>query len=179
MTDIRTSCSFTGHRPHKLPWGRNEDDERCVATREALAKQIEALHRLRGVTDYYSGMADGTDLFATLAILELREKHPNVRLHCVLPHPGQCDRWPKAAQERYHAILDRADETVMLSDHYYDGCLLDRNRYLVDAAGWLLAVYNGAGRSGTASTIAYARRLGREIIIVDPVARVVRNPVRE
>ena len=74
--------------------------------------------------------------------------------------------------------MDKADETVMLSGHYYDGCLLDRNRYLVDAAGWLLAVYNGAGRSGTASTIAYARRLSREIIIIDPVARVVRNPVK-
>ena len=178
MTDIRTSCSFTGHRPHKLPWGRNEDDERCIATRKALAEQIEALHRLRGIVDYYSGMADGTDLFAALAVLELREKHPDIRLHCILPHPGQCERWPKTAQERYHAILAKADETVMLSGHYYDGCLLNRNKFLVDAAEYLLAVYNGTGRSGTASTIAYARRQGRQIIIIDPMARVVRNPIK-
>ena len=178
MAELSTSCSFTGHRPHKLPWGRNEDDERCIATRKALAGQIEALHRLRGVTDYYSGMADGIDLFAALAVLELRDSCPDVRLHCVLPYPKQCGRWPEPAQERYHAILDRADEAVTLSDRYYDGCLMDRNKYLVDRAGWLLAVYDGA-RGGTAATIAYARRLGRSVIIVDPVARVVRNPVRE
>ena len=177
MAEIKTSCSFTGHRPHKLPWGRNESDERCVATRKALAGQIEALHRLRNVTDYYSGMADGADLFAALAVLELKERCPDVRLHCVLPHPGQCDRWPEPARDRYHAILDMADDIVTLSNHYYDGCLLDRNRYLVDAAGWLLAVYDGT-RGGTAATIAYARQLGRTVIVIDPVARVVRNPVR-
>ena len=92
MAELPTSCSFTGHRPHKLPWGRNEDDERCVATRMALAGQIKALHRLRGVTDYYSGMADGTDLFAALAVLELKESCPDVRLHCVLPYPEQYGR---------------------------------------------------------------------------------------
>ena len=178
MIETRTSCSFTGHRPHKLPWGRNEDDERCIATRKALAGQIEALRRLRGVTDYYSGMADGTDLFAALAVLDLKERYPDVRLHCVLPYPDQCGRWPEPARKRYHAILDLADEAVTLSGHYYDGCLMDRNEYLVDAAGWLLAVYGGA-RGGTAATIAYVGRLGRGIIIVDPVARVVRNPVRD
>ena len=177
MTEIQASCSFTGHRPHKLPWGRNEDDERCIATRKALAGQIEALHRLRGITDYYSGMADGTDLFAALAVLELKERCPDVQLHCILPYPGQCDRWPEPARDRYHAILDMADDIVTLSNHYYDGCLLDRNKYLVDAARYLLAVYDGT-RGGTAATIAYARRLGRNVIIVDPMARVVRNPVK-
>ena len=177
MPKMQASCSFTGHRPHKLPWGRNEDDERCVATRKAMAGQIEALHRLRGVTDYYSGMADGTDLFAALAVLDLKEICPDIRLHCILPYPGQCDRWPEPARERYHAILDRADEAFTLSRHYYDGCLMARNKHLVDAAGYLLAVYDGT-RGGTAATIAYARQLGRTVIVIDPVARVVRNPVR-
>ena len=143
-----------------------------------MAGQIEALRRLRGVTDYYSGMADGTDLFAALAVLDLRESCPDVRLHCILPHQGQCDRWSEPARKRYHAILDHADEIITLSDHYYDGCLLDRNKYLVDVAGYLLAVYDGT-RGGTAATVAYARRQGRRMITVDPVARVVRNPVRE
>ena len=177
MLKLQTSCAFTGHRPHKLPWKYNEDDERCIATKGALSGQIDALARLRGVVDFYSGMADGTDVWAAMAVLELKKRRPDIRLHCIIPHPGQCDRWPRAAQERYHAILDKADEVKILSPRYYDGCLIDRNRYLVDAAGYLLAVYDGTG-GGTASTLAYARQLNREIVIVDPVARVVRHPIR-
>ena len=48
--------------------------------------------------------------------------------------------------------------------------MLDRNRKLVESAGLLLAVYNGERRGGTAATLRYAKKLGRELIIVHPVS---------
>ena len=81
---------------------------------------------------------------------------------------GQPDKWGIKSQTRYFKILQKADETKELSYSYYDGCLLDRNRYMVDRTGTLLAVYNGEYRGGTAATIRYARKLDREIIIIDP-----------
>ena len=36
-------CAFTGHRPRKLPWRRNETDSRCAALKAVLAEQIAAL----------------------------------------------------------------------------------------------------------------------------------------
>ena len=49
------------------------------------------------------------------------------------------------------------------------GCMLDRNHRLVEATGVLLAVYNGERRGGTAATVRYARRLGRDTIILNPI----------
>ena len=46
--------------------------------------------------------------------------------------------------------------------------MLDRNRYMVDHAGTLLAVYNGEHRNGTAATVRYAQKLDRKIIIIEP-----------
>ena len=43
------------------------------------------------------------------------------------------------SQILYFRIRDAADEVKELSHDYYDGCLLDRNRYMVDHAGTLLA----------------------------------------
>ena len=77
-------------------------------------------------------------------------------------------KWGIKSQTRYFKILQKADETKELSYSYYDGCLLDRNRYMVDRTGTLLAVYNGEYRGGPAATIRYARKLDREIIIIDP-----------
>lgn len=163
------SCAFTGHRPHKFPWRYDETDNRCVALKSALMEQIAALVET-GITDFYSGGADGVDCWAALIVLKLREKNPALKLHLILPHEGQADRWSEPAQERYHWILEQADSVEYVSQEYYEGCMLDRNHRLVEAAGLLLAVYNGERRGGTAATVRYARKLGRKIILLDPVS---------
>lgn len=165
----RNSCAFTGHRPHKFPWRYDEADNRCVALKAALAAQITALAEA-GVTDFYSGGADGVDCWAALIVLELRKKNPALNLHLILPHEGQADKWSDSAQERYHSILSQADSVDYVSRKYYDGCMLDRNHRLVDAADLLLAVYNGERRGGTAATERYARKSGHKITILDPVS---------
>lgn len=162
-------CAFTGHRPHKFPWRYDENDSRCVALKAALVGQITQLVGA-GVTDFYSGGADGVDCWAALIVLELREKNPALKLHLILPHKGQADRWSGSAQKRYHLILDQADSVEYVSREYYEGCMLDRNHRLVEATGVLLAVYNGERRGRTAATVRYAQQLRKKIIILDPVS---------
>ena len=146
----KTACAFTGHRPHKFPWKGDEADLRCVALKAVLAEQIEKLVAA-GVTDFYSGMADGSDVWLSQIVLDLR-------------------KWSIVAQERYHSILGQADSVIYVSHKYYDGCMIARNHRLVEAAGRLLAVFNGVKRSGTGATLNYARKLGREILIIEPVS---------
>ena len=147
---MNTACAFTGHRPSKFPWRYDETDSRCVALKEELTGQISKLAEV-GVTDFFSGMAEGTDTYCAQIVLDLRRKNPALNLHCVLPCEGQ------------------ADEVVYVSREYSKDCMLKRNRYLVDHAACLLAVYNGEWRGGTAMTVRYARKKGREIIIINPV----------
>ena len=167
-TQGHISCAFTGHRPHKFPWKDNEADPRCIALKETLARQIATLAGA-GVTEYFTGGADGTDCWAAEIVLDLREKNPALKLRCVLPYGGQADRWSDSARERYHSILRRADSVDYVSRQYYDGCMIDRNHRLVESAGLLLAVFNGVRRSGTGATVNYARKMGKEIIVIDPI----------
>lgn len=160
-------CAFTGHRSRKLPWGYNEADTRCVALKKALAGEIAKLVDA-GYTDFFTGMAEGTDTWAALAVLALKKENPALKLHCILPCEGQADKWPTSARELYSSILEQADEIVYVSREYHDGCMLERNRYLVDHVACLLAVYNGEWRGGTAMTVRYARKLGKEIIVLHP-----------
>ena len=171
-TQGHISCAFTGHRPHKFPWKDNEADPRCIALKETLAEQIAMLARA-GVTEYFTGGADGVDCWAAEIVLTMREKNPALKLHCLLPHEGQADRWSDSARERYHSILERADSVDYVSRQYYDGCMIDRNHRLVESAGLLLAVFNGVRRSGTGATVNYARKMGKEIIVIDPITRQV------
>lgn len=169
---METACAFTGHRPHKFPWRNHEADPRCAALKAILAEQIAALAGA-GVTEYFTGGADGVDCWAAEIVLSLRIKSPALKLRCILPHEGQADKWSNSARERYHSILKQADSVEYVSRAYYDGCMIDRNHRLVESADLLLAVYNGVRRSGTGATISYARKLGRKIIVIDPLTQSV------
>ncbi len=163
---IEKCCAFTGHRPKKFPWGYDEADTRCIALKKALAEQIVKLVDA-GYTDFFSGMAEGADIWAALAVLALKKENSTLKLHCVLPCEGQADKWSASARELYFSILEQADFVVYVSREYSKDCMLKRNRYLVDHAACLLAIYNGEWRGGTAMTVRYARKLKREVIILD------------
>ena len=168
----RTACAFTGHRPKSFPWKYNEVDSNCVLLKEVLAAQIMRLAD-RGVTDWLSGMAQGVDFWAAEAVLSLRREKPAMKLHCILPCKGQDTEWTASAQERYHSILCQADEVFYVNQEYSSKSMTERNRYMVNHAAILLAVYNGVRRSGTGATVRYARKLGREIIVIDPISRTI------
>lgn len=164
------TCAFTGHRPKSFPWGYNESAPGCVLLKEVLTAQISALAE-QGVTDWLSGMAQGVDLWCAQIVLDMRKKNPALKLHAILPCEGQESKWSAAAQALYRSILEQADEVVYVNREYSANCMLERNRYMVDRASILLAVYNGAYRSGTGMTMRYAQKLGREIIVIDPISR--------
>lgn len=166
--DNKTAVAFTGHRPRKFPWRYDELDPRCVALKAVLTEQITALADA-GITQFLSGMAEGADVWSALSVLALQEKNPKVKLHCILPCREQADKWTASSQDLYRSILERADSIVYVSRAYHKNCMLERNRFLVDHASALLAVYNGEWRGGTAATMRYAQKLGREIIVIDPI----------
>lgn len=164
------SCAFTGHRPKKFPWKYDEEADDCVKLKAALKNQIARLVN-DGYTDFFSGMAEGTDTWAALSVLSLREKNSALKLHCILPCKTQADKWTASARELYHSILEQSDSVIYVSRKYHRNCMLERNCYLVDHAICLLAVYNGEQRGGTAATVRYAQKMGREILILDPYTR--------
>ena len=118
-------CAFTGHRPSKLPWRYDETDSRCVALKAVLMEQITLLVEA-GVTQFLSGMAEGTDVFCAKIILALREKNPAIKLHCILPCTAQAEKWSASSQELYRSILEQADSVVYVSRAYHKNCMLDR-----------------------------------------------------
>lgn len=77
---VRLACAFTGHRPRKFPWGYNEENAGCKHLKTALRQEIAMLAQ-NGYTDFLSGMVEGTDTWAALDVLELREIHPELKLH--------------------------------------------------------------------------------------------------
>ena len=62
--------------------------------------------------------------------------------------------------------MERCDGETLLQHHYDRGCMLRRDRYLVDHASLLIAVYDGM-LGGTMYTLSYAMKKGVETVILD------------
>ena len=66
-----TTCCFTGHRPEKLPWRKDEGDPRCLELKARLAGAVEAAYE-KGMRHFLCGMARGADFYCCEAALALR-----------------------------------------------------------------------------------------------------------
>ena len=161
------TCAFTGHRPQNLPFGMNENDERCVKLKEELKEQIINLIEAENVTHFITGMALGVDLYAAEIVLDLKARYPSITLESAIPCETQAVKWSMAQRERYYDIAAQCDKETMLQSHYSPDCMDKRNHYMVDHADVLIAVWDGSP-SGTGKTVRYAHQQGKSVITINP-----------
>lgn len=153
------TCCFTGHRPDKLPLGGLGKGPRLPGPEAAaepgcgkcLRRRLPPLHLRHG---------RGADFYFAEAVLALRQLHSDTVLEAARPCETQANSWPEADRRRYQAILDQCDLETLVQHHYDRGCMMRRNRYMVDRSSRIIAVYDGVPKGGTAQTLAYAMRQG-------------------
>lgn len=163
--DREHTCCFTGHRPEKLPWGCDEDDLRCLSLKERIAAALEGAYAA-GMRHFICGMALGADFYFCEAALALRERYGDLTVEAAIPCEEQAAHWREADRQRYFSLVERCDFETMVQHHYDRGCMLRRNRYMVDRSAMLIAAYDGL-MGGTMYTIQYAMKKGLEVSIID------------
>lgn len=96
-------------------------------------------------------------------VLKLKKHNSDIHLICTPPYEGFEKRWDLSEQKLYHHILEKADYTKYICEHYSRSCFQIRNCYMVDHSKRVVAFYNGTS-GGTKNTINYANRKGVEVI---------------
>lgn len=133
---------FTGHRNQKLPWGFNENDRRFRLTRKETKSVIKNCIK-DGKRYFITGMALGFDMMCAEIVLEFKKRYSDIFLECAIPCKGQEKLWDLEQQLRYKNILNKADKIRHIYNHYENGCMQERNRYMVNSSSLVIALFNG------------------------------------
>ena len=156
------TCCFTGHRAEKLPWGLREEDPRCLALKRLIADVLYNVYD-SGWRHFLCGMATGADMYFGEAVTSLREERPGVTLEAAIPYDGQEKNWSAPLRARYERLVEAFDIVTVLRSGYAPGCMMARNRYMVDRSSLLIAAFDGKP-GGTLNTQRYAESRGLTII---------------
>lgn len=132
-----------------------------------LREQIINLIENEGATHFISGMAIGVDMYAAEIVLGLKASYPGITLESAIPCESQAAKWSEALRDRYFDIASKCDKETLIQAHYSPDCMDKRNRYMVDHADVLIAVWDGSP-SGTGKTVRYAHQQGKSVITINP-----------
>ena len=150
---IEKTCAFTGHRDIVDPIDMTFF-ETCVQ------ELID-----RGFDTFLCGMARGFDLLAGELVVKLKESNPHVKLIACIPCPDQDKYYSPNEKEKYKRVLTACDEVKLLNEKFYKGCMLMRDRYMVDNCSLVFA-YDRKSEGGTHYTLTYAQSKKKKIIIM-------------
>ena len=135
--------AFTGHR------------DAAAVDKDRLAFVVKQLYT-EGYRTFMSGMAEGFDLMAAQAVLQLKDEFADIKLLCIIPFEGHISKISPKNRPLYNAICASADEVITISESYHEKAYYERNDYLVDNADAMICYYSGKRRSGTGYTVTAA-----------------------
>lgn len=161
MTDLPTdmsrsnSCCFTGHRI--IP--KEKYSEVAAETERAVRILAEAGYRY-----FICGGALGYDTLAAQTVLKVAQDHP-ISLFLALPCRNQTEKWMhikggEEAVREYSRLKGFAAGIHYVRDFYEEGCMRERNVWMVEHSSFCIAFYNGSHKSGAGQTYRLAKESG-------------------
>lgn len=157
------TCCFTGHRPEFFPWGRREQSGEFAVFRERLSEAVDEAVR-KGARRFICGNALGFDTWAAEVVLEKKQTIQDIVLEIAVPFEGHNE-----TSMRVKRVQNAADWVHVVSTaRSHRDAFLERNDYMVENSGMLIAAYDPvlSKPGGTTKTYRYAKKLGRDITLV-------------
>lgn len=180
------NITFTGHRPNKIG-GYDWNSPKNQRVMLKIHREVENIIMMNDEVDFHFifGGALGIDQMAFSLVNILKNaiqkyKQVNITMEIAIPFKNQPNKWFKQEdKDRYNYQMSVADKITYvdsLTDYmrtnipvgeYNPTKLQIRNEYMVDNADLIIAIWDGS-KSGTANCVNYAKKLNKEIIIINP-----------
>lgn len=162
LTDRSVTACFTGHRPDGIPLDM-ADPHNINAIMGLLYQSVSTAYKT-GYRIFITGLAEGIDSYAALAVEKFRDTHDDVRLVGAVPYRA------KLGSTRRESYVDDAysccNEILVTSEENNRGVYHLRDRFMVDQSSYIIAAL-AKNEGGSKYTFDYAVKRGLEYDLID------------
>lgn len=165
------SCAIIGHRPTRFKFKYKENCQSCIRLKMQLQKELIHLYE-RGVCRFLVDGGVGVGQWAGEILLRLKEQagYRDIALVIVSPYPSHDANWDERSKARLAFLIQHSSGYIITGTHAGRESYVRRNKYLVDHADCLLAIFdrNLSVVSDTERSMIYAKKRHLPFILIDP-----------
>ena len=171
-------CAVTGHQGSRFRFKYKDSNNGCKRLKRRMQEQFMALYG-EGVRQFWIGGGLGVDIWAGEILLRLKEQpaYSEIDLKIALPFEGYDAKWDDRSKLRMRFLTKHSSETIIVcADNCPPPvCYRKRDRYLIDRADCLVAVYDNDRtiHNGVGSTVLLAEQKKMPIILIHPDTGIV------
>ena len=108
-----------------------EEKEKTEKLKEKITEQIDYLIEKENISEFFTGMEEGADLFYADYVLS-KIKENDLTLCCVIPFEEQAVLYNENERDLYYSVAQRADCEIMISRKRISGCREKRDSLLIE-----------------------------------------------
>lgn len=168
--DIK-SCAIISHRPTRFKFGYKENMTGGKRLKKRLRDQLMTLYG-QGVRRFYVGGCLGVDQWAGEILLRLKEQaeFSEIELIIVAPFPDHDRKWDEKSRGRLQFLISHCAKHFVIGKDERHESFIARNRYMVDHADVLLAVYDNVRtiHNGVGQVVLSVERRGLPVVFIHP-----------
>lgn len=177
--------SWTGHRPSDLDGGYAWNNPKNKDLPKMMKITLNNLIKNDRDKEYcfISGGCIGVDFYAFSIVEDLKKSGyvKSVKQILAIPFLGQENKWPDESIYKYTEMYLSADSRVIVDEIdgynmeqvppgiYNPMKMQNRNMWMVDNSDILIAIWSGKPTGGTANCVNYAKKLGKPIVVLNPI----------
>lgn len=171
-------CTVTGHQGTRFKFKYKDNNNGCKRLKKRMREQFILLYK-EGIRDFWIGGGLGVDLWAGEILLRLREEpaYSEIILHTAIPFPGYDVKWDERSRLRMAFVVKHSASTQIIGtiDIPPAVCYRQRDRFLIDQADCLLAVYDNdrSIRNSVGTAVFLAEKRNIPIILIHPDTGIV------
>lgn len=136
-----------------------EQSELYYVLKELLTQMVQAAED--GYTHFILGVLPGLDLMAAGILQDLQAQHP-LTFELVCAYQMQLERRKPHIKE----VLQHATQVTVLQEHYHVQSLKQRDVFVVERSGRVIAVHNNQKKDAALSALNHAYALQKEVHLI-------------
>ena len=175
------TIAFTGHRPDKL-YGYDLNNEQYLKLKLLLSGVIRNEINHHDADLFITGGALGFDTLAFEVVEEFKEDYYIYQMLAIpfrkqpikWVHQKDIDKYNEMKKKATNVYIDEQKEDKdysikgTISGEYHPAKMQKRNEWMVDKCDMLIGCWDGIENGGTWNCIKYAKKINKEIVIIDP-----------